>query len=535
ILSIVASEAQMMAVNDCNTKLYQIAKNGNLHIGCYDNVKSLQTTDSMSRDAMEQLGTLAEILRTMLCTSVTLQQHACRDILVESVEVLTKKYPCEGWTSKCVNGLFGELAQQREPAQKKATAQKIVDVVLRPLTFHLAARYWEAQWLLGLASTKPGADRRTDLRRLAMLFPCMVSTLHSAPKLLTAKDGPLFGFLDLLIIDEAGQAAPELGAAVLSLARQAIVVGDMKQLSPVSSVTEEVDARLVQDRFGKSLLDQWRRRGADAASGSIMKLAVTGCSRSEMTADHGMRGLLLREHYRCARSIINICIDLLYHEHDRDSKGALTARELIPIIEDPLPGMLSDADLPLRAKEDEQTLCEKMRRSYPLPPLGFYQTGGPNDEPLKGESWSNPGEVQAIVQWLKGPGLQLARWVARSQGRIGEAEDLAKLVAIVTPFRGQASAIRAAVKSELDKLDCGNDGKSLSERMTIGTVHTLQGAEKPVVLFSAVNKDSLATRRADDNHRERVFIDRDDGRLLNVAISRAQKSFILFGHSDLFF
>ncbi|HLD65139.1 MAG TPA: AAA domain-containing protein, partial [Pseudomonas sp.] len=107
---------------------------------------------------------------------------------------------------------------------------------------------------------------------------------------------------------------------------------------------------------------------------------------------------------------------------------------------------------------------------------------------------------------------------------------LEQLVAIVTPFRGQVEAIKNLVRERLDPMD-----DNLSGRLTIGTVHTLQGAEKPVVLFSAVNRESRASRRTESNHRERVFIDRDDGRLLNVAISRAQKSFILFGHSDLFF
>jgi hypothetical protein len=42
-------------------------------------------------------------------------------------------------------------------------------------------------------------------------------------------------------------------------------------------------------------------------------------------------------------------------------------------------------------------------------------------------------------------------------------------------------------------------------------------------------------RRHHDKPEDQVFIDRDGGNLLNVAVSRAQRSFILFGHSDLFF
>ncbi|WP_155803423.1 AAA domain-containing protein [Bordetella sp. FB-8] len=502
----------------------------------YRDLPTGAVTDKVLGDTVSLLSGLVSILHEGLRMAVHTQAQARDALLLEPGMDLEARFPSVGGSSKWIAALCEDLAQSASSDERRLGAEKMLDVVLRPTAFHLAARYWEVRWLIGLAS--PEAGRQAELRRLAMLFPCMVSTLHSAPRLLKDGDSPMFGFADLLIVDEAGQAAPELGAAVLSLAHQAAVVGDMKQLAPISSVTQELDKRQIDDRWGgDAVLDVWKRRGADAATGSVMKLAATGASRSECAPDGTVRdGLLLREHYRCARSIINVCIDLLYHDHDRDAKGNVVARELVPMIGDPLAGALSDADLAIFDDEShEGVLRERMKRSYPLPPLAFYQTGGPNDEPVKGDSWSNQGEVDAIVQWLATTGRQLCKWIARSEGRVGQFEDLASVVAIVTPFRGQAQAIREAIEKALDA-DWSLAGKpDLSKRMTIGTVHTLQGAEKPVVLFSAVNKDSRATRRAPDNYRERVFIDRDDGRLLNVAISRAQKSFILFGHTDLFF
>ncbi|WP_084416503.1 AAA domain-containing protein [Massilia alkalitolerans] len=493
-------------------------------------------TQAVIAQAAAALAILASILQEGLRRAVDEQDKVRSALLAEPETAMERLFPEAGESSHWLKSLRQEFASAGSAEQRRTVVEKILDVECRPLAFHLAARYWEAQWLIGLAS--PETSREAELRRLAMLFPCMVSTLHSAPKLLSESRTPMFGFADLLIIDEAGQAAPELGAAVMSLACKAVVVGDMKQLAPVPSVTEELDARYIADRWGgDAVLEQWRKRGADAATGSIMKLAATGASRAERALDGTMRdGLLLREHYRCAESIINVCIDLLYHDHDRDADGGLKARELIPMKTDPAIGSLDDADLPILQDEAaEQALRKRMKASYPLPPLAFYQTGGPNDEPVKQDSWLNPGEVQAVVHWLKTTGLQLCKWLARADGRVDKPEDLSSVVAIVTPFRGQANAIRQAVKEHLDG-DWGIvEGEALSERMTIGTVHTLQGAEKPVVLFSAVNKESPARKRTPDNHRERVFIDRDDGRLLNVAISRAQKSFILFGHSDLFF
>lgn len=484
---------------------------------------------SLRRDILDLLGVLVEILGQGVRKAVDLQARV--DISM-SLEQLQSLLPSEGWSAERADSVSKRWCEAQDAPFRLAIREELLDVLWRPVIFQLAARYWEVRWLISAMEKGAPISRREALRRAAMLLPCMVATLHSAPRLLSEGQQPLFGFANLLIIDEAGQAAPELGVPILSLARQAVVVGDLKQLSPVSSLTPELELRQVLDRWGdEATLDTLCVRGADAATGSIMKLAATGASYAEARPDGTLRdGLLLREHYRCARSIIQLCIDLLYHDHDRDAQGMVLNRELVPMVDDPRPGFLGDGDLPTLDTDEEQALLARMKGSFPLPPLGFYQTGGPNDGPVKGDSWSNPGEVQAIVRWLKETGLPLARWAARAEGRAGEQVPLEKLVAIVTPFRGQAKAIRRAIGEQLDP-HC----EGLSDRLTIGTVHTLQGAEKPVVLFSAVNKDSRATRRLEDNHRQRVFIDRDDGRLLNVAISRAQKSFILFGHSELFF
>jgi len=55
--------------------------------------------------------------------------------------------------------------------------------------------------------------------------------------------------------------------------------------------------------------------------------------------------------------------------------------------------------------------------------------------------------------------------------------------------------------------------------MIVGTVHRLQGAERPVVVFSLVQHNSLSPN---------LFADRDGGFLMNVAVSRAKDSFIIF-------
>ena len=58
--------------------------------------------------------------------------------------------------------------------------------------------------------------------------------------------------------------------------------------------------------------------------------------------------------------------------------------------------------------------------------------------------------------------------------------------------------------------------------MTIGTVHSLQGAERPIIIFSAVYS----------RHSDGGFIDMSPS-MLNVAVSRAKDSFIVFGDMDV--
>ncbi|NMN70843.1 Superfamily I DNA and RNA helicases and helicase subunits [Rhizobium sp. 57MFTsu3.2] len=57
--------------------------------------------------------------------------------------------------------------------------------------------------------------------------------------------------------------------------------------------------------------------------------------------------------------------------------------------------------------------------------------------------------------------------------------------------------------------------------MTIGTVHALQGAERPVVIFSPVYS----------KHADGGFIDASPS-MLNVMVSRAKDSCLVFGDMD---
>ncbi len=109
----------------------------------------------------------------------------------------------------------------------------------------------------------------------------------------------------------------------------------------------------------------------------------------------------------------------------------------------------------------------------------------------------------------------IADWLAANRDELEQqyGKKLEDIVGVVTPFGRQAREI------ERSCVDRGVDAK----KMTIGTVHSLQGAERPVVIFSPVYS----------KHADGQFIDMSPS-MLNVTVSRAKDSFLVFGDMDVF-
>ena len=107
-------------------------------------------------------------------------------------------------------------------------------------------------------------------------------------------------------------------------------------------------------------------------------------------------------------------------------------------------------------------------------------------------------------------------------------KNIAKVVAIISPFKAQAAAIRKIGKIHNFKNKELNNIKNVifadiqsEQTIIIGTVHSLQGAEIPIVLFSNVygEKDQIKT----------PFIDKQK-QIINVGVSRAKQSFYVFAN-----
>jgi energy-coupling factor transporter ATP-binding protein EcfA2 len=208
-----------------------------------------------------------------------------------------------------------------------------LDITLRHRAFLLATHYWEGRWLLECQKLLIVGDEGHALKkhkdkwhRYAMLTPCFVSTLYSLPKFFSYpipagnNDGyitiPNLEFIDLLIIEEAGQVSPEIGAPAFALAKKALVLGDVYQIEPVWSIPPSVDAgnleksAVIEDQGNPDQLLKVEKRGLSTSKSSVMKAAQE--ASYYQLKELKERGLYLTEHRRCDPEIISYCNELAY-------------------------------------------------------------------------------------------------------------------------------------------------------------------------------------------------------------------------------
>ncbi|MEP3945174.1 AAA domain-containing protein [Ascidiaceihabitans sp.] len=387
----------------------------------------------------------------------------------------------DDWTSTIEN-----LGAPSVPASDALTVDQFADCHTRFHLFRLACHYWEGRWLLEMEANLDEiveAHRKTGLKtveprwhRRMMLTPCAVSTFASLPGNMSYglksggdwKTGHLFDFIDLLIVDEAGQVLPEVAAPSFALAKRALVIGDTQQIEPISSVSSAVDIGNLQnlgflkDTYTEADLTEVSNTGMRSVDGSVMRLAQQACS-FEPYPDLE-RGLYLFEHRRCYDEIINFCNTLCYKGMLQPKRGSATDERVVPAM-----GYLH---------------IDGMALSY-------------------GGSRANATEAATIADWLAANRQDLERQYSKK---------LEDIVGIVTPFGRQVQEIKGA---------CAALG--ISSKMTVGTVHSLQGAERPIIIFSPVYS----------KHADGQFIDMSPS-MLNVTVSRAQDSFLVFGDMDVF-
>lgn len=361
---------------------------------------------------------------------------------------------------------------------------RLLDTSARYTEFWLAVHLYEAEWLQTASGT---TLIRKDVRwqttaevmdrywnQLPALTPCFVMTAYQLPKYfkLSKKGrGHTFdlGRADLLIVDEAGQVDTSVGAAAFAVTKRALVVGDVQQLAPVWSIDPVSDSEIAGVHGLSECWPGMEERGLTSSDHSSVMATASAASNWSFGPDR-LPGLFLSEHFRCHPAIIEYCNKLLY-------KGLLRPKR-------PLDGYMLNGRTPS--------------------PFLFCEVPGSQDK-RSGSSRVNEREAVAVAEWL------VANYDYFDDIYNADGTSPVSVIGVVTPFAAQAKLITRKL------IEAGD--ASLSKKITVGTAHRLQGAERPVVVFSSVYGD---------NSPQASFID-GTLELMNVAVSRAKDLFIVFG------
>lgn len=136
-------------------------------------------------------------------------------------------------------------------------------------------------------------DLQRNAKRFIEDYPLILSTTYSLRSSLSDQVK-----YDYVIIDESSQVDVCTGALALSCARNAVIVGDLKQLS---HVVDSQTKRLTDSIFNEFALNEAYRYSVNSLLSAAIKLYP-----------HVAR-TLLREHYRCHPKIIEFCNKKFYN------------------------------------------------------------------------------------------------------------------------------------------------------------------------------------------------------------------------------
>lgn len=280
-------------------------------------------------------------------------------------------------------------------------------------------------------------------------YPVVLTTCHSIRWNLAKQT-----LLDWVIIDEATQTGLPAAAVAMSMARNVVVVGDLKQLG-----------HILGDREAVAKLPAPPAPAYDIQAHSIL---------SSMRAVYGdaLPRVMLREHFRCARPIIEFCNQMFYD-------GAL-----IPCT-------------PARPSQERPLRVVKTAPGNHARTLRHGRTRGTY----------NQREIDVVLDEIQADAG--VRGDRRKRQADGDYE-----VGVTTPFRLQADRLAEALIDE----GLAND------RWLVETVHKFQGRGARTMVLSTVIDEAWQRRAKLD------FV--DDPRLVNVAVSRAKDSLVVVTNNE---
>lgn len=344
---------------------------------------------------------------------VQVKDVLCLDLRSVEMELQRRYYEAR---RQEITGEIRELEQQLQCCEAEKLVKEFTGQSLAYFKTKMAQRF--------LGKPRPfffEDDLWRDPAKFLESYPVVLSTTYTARSSLGKN-----ALFDYVIMDEASQVDVATGALALSCAKNAVIVGDTKQLSNI--VTKEQKGKL-EFLFKLAGISDAYNYSEHSFLDSIVTLFGARIPNT-----------ILREHYRCNPQIIGFCNQKFYQN------------DLIVMTE--------GADNAIKLMT---TNAGKHEREH----TNLRQAEVIRDE---------------VLPILNCP-----------KGEIG----------IITPYRNQVDLIR--------RITCDPE-------IEVETIHKYQGREKDVIIFSTV----------DDIIKD--FSDQPD--LLNVAVSRAKRQFILVASEE---
>jgi hypothetical protein len=276
---------------------------------------------------------------------------------------------------------------------------------------------------------------------------------------------------DAVIIDEASMAS--MGMVLVAAAHALLhlnLVGDPLQLAPIVKVKDRA-----------------------AAPHALYWLGTDIFSHLELTLDDADAGtnqvVLLSQQSRMVPEIAEPSSRYIYGGRlkNRPDPG----REVLRV--HPLPAcpllLVGTSDVDREKRRGEPKICTTAR-----PPHSF--------------SKYNAYHVECVV-----------KVVLLLQDQLPQAQE--PLIGVVTPYSAQKTRIRNALRA-----------RGLLRLVHVGTVHSFQSLEYPIMIFDIVEAPEVTVGRFTSNAWGERGIAHDATRLINVAHSRARDKLIYIAHLD---
>lgn len=310
---------------------------------------------------------------------------------------------------------------------------------------------------------------------LFLLTPVVSSTFASVGRLLKEMRTP--GCFGTLIIDEAGQAQPQMAVGALYRAKKAIIVGDPKQVEPV--VTD--DLKLLKEAYSEPVLANYKDKSLSVQSCADI-INPFGTSFDNGTDHPDWVGCPLLVHRRCISPMFDISNQISY--------DGIMKQQTLPPSESKVSSFVYERSLWIDVKGKEK--------------------GNGN-------------------HYVAEQGNKICEMV---NAAFQKAADAKPNLYIIAPFTTVVNGLRTAIKSYAESdgdsalkmaLESGFLGAWLYD--SIGTVHKFQGKEANEVIFAL---------GCDESQKERYAVTGFvNSNIVNVAATRAKYRFYIVGDFDV--